>query len=310
MRKNNDPHDLFDLIFKRLMHLSKIAVINFINGLFKTNHPLTSKVEYLATEYVDNKLRKTLKDMMVCINGKRYMIEFQRRKDKRMALRILIYCYYDALSTQSVNENDVIVLRSPQAAIICLENTGKTSENILLYYQDGTEHTFTVPVFNLPAYSLAELEDQNMQLLLPFYITTLQDKVKKAKTSEERRSLNSEIIALLKEIERASDQAVSNGILESEDARVIIELLDRVNHRLFGSYDELQEANKMSEQILELRTDKIVRDMELRTDKILQEAEQKYQQKAAREKQAIAAFLRANGTPDDLISRAFNIQTK
>jgi hypothetical protein len=45
-----------------------------------------------------------------------------------------------------------------------------------------------------------------------------------------------------------------------------------------------------------------------------QEAEQvtwqKAEEKAAHEKQAIADFLRANGTPDDLISRAFNIEPK
>ncbi len=59
-----------------------------------------------------------------------------------------------------------------------------------------------------------------MQLLLPFYIITLQDKVKKAKTSEERRSLNSEIIALMNEIVRASDQAVAEGIRDASRKNV------------------------------------------------------------------------------------------
>jgi hypothetical protein len=72
------------------------------------------------------------------------------------------------------------------------------------------------------------------------------------------------------------------GILESEDARVIIELLDRVNNRLFGSYDELQEARQAT----------------------WQEAEQK----AARERQAIAANMRSIGMNDDQISRVFGVR--
>ncbi|AEF83839.1 hypothetical protein TREPR_2638 [Treponema primitia ZAS-2] len=37
-------HDIFDRSFKFLMHLSNRAVINVINGLFGTNHPLDSPV--------------------------------------------------------------------------------------------------------------------------------------------------------------------------------------------------------------------------------------------------------------------------
>ncbi|GMO30644.1 MAG: hypothetical protein Ta2B_11530 [Termitinemataceae bacterium] len=65
--ESREPHDLFDRAFKRLMHLSNPTVINFINGLFGVNHPLDSKVEYLATEHVDGKMKKTENDMIVTI---------------------------------------------------------------------------------------------------------------------------------------------------------------------------------------------------------------------------------------------------
>jgi hypothetical protein len=306
MPKTNDPHDLFDLVFKRLMHLSSVAIVSFINGLFGTNHPLTSIVEYFETESVSSKLKKNCKDMVIGINGKRYIIELQRRNDKTMALRIFIYSYSDALNTQSADENGVIILDFPQAAVIYLENTGKTNETLRFRFPDNIEHTYTVPVFNLLEYSIADIEKQNLQLLLPFYVLKLHDKVKQAKSGDERQRLTPELITLLKEIERAIDQAVTADTLNDEDTKIIIELLDRVYNNLYKSYNELQEANKMAEQFLELRVEKAAQEAWQKARQVMQEAEQK----AAREKQAIADFLRANGTPDDLISRAFNIQAK
>jgi hypothetical protein len=258
MPDTDKPHDLFDLAFKRLMHLSNTAVINFINGLFGTNHPLTSKVEYFSTEAVNDKLQKTNKDMVIGIETSRYITEIQRKDDKTMPLRIFIYSYNAALNTRTADTQGVITLDFPKAAVIYLENTGKTSETLLLRFPDNTEHTFTVPVLNLLEYSIPDIEKQNLQLLLPFCVLKLYDKVKQAKSSDERSR--------------------------------------------YKSYNELQEANKMAEQFLELRSDTIL--------KKLAKAEQraaKAEQKAAREKQAIADFLRANGTPDDLLSRAFSI---
>jgi hypothetical protein len=66
----------------------------------------------------------------------------------------------------------------------------------------------------------------------------------------------------------------------------------------------------MAEQFLELRVEKVAQEAEQATWQKARQVMQKAEQKAAREKQAIADFLRANGTPDDLISRAFNIQAK
>jgi hypothetical protein len=138
---------------------------------------------------------------------------------------------------------------------------------------------------------------------LPFYVLKLHGKIKKAKSGEERRRLEPELIALLKEIDKATDKAVATGTLNNDDTRVVIELLDKVYNHLYRSYPELQEANKMAEQFLELRTDKLaneLREAKLRVEKI----EKKYSQ----EKQAIAANMRSIGLNDEQISRVLTIQ--
>jgi hypothetical protein len=338
MPKANEPHDLYDLAFKRLMHLSSTAVVSFINGIFDAKHPVTSTVEYASTEDVSGKLQRTHKDMVIVINNDRYILEMQRHDDKMMAHRIFIYSYNDALMTKSTDKHGIITLDFPHAVVIYLENTGRTHETLRLRFPDQTEHTFTVPVFNLLDHTIADLERHNLQLLLPFYVLKLHERVKQAKTGDERRLITPELIALIKEIETATDAAITKGSLHLDDTRIIIELLDRVYNHLYKPYNELQEANKLAEQVLVLRTDKIVREARLREERIKREAEQVLAlrmdkvvreaerikreaelhareaevrlQEAEQEKQGIADNLRKLGLTDEQIQSVMNVQLK
>jgi hypothetical protein len=288
--------------------LSNTAVVSFINGLFDVNHPLSSKVEYLATEHVDKKLKKTHSDMVIGINGYRYIIEFQRKNDSTMAMRIFIYTYSDAFDTKSIDDAGIIFLDFPKATVIYLENTGKTVETLRLRFPDGSEHIFTVPVLNLLEYSIPDLEKRNLQLLLPFYVLKLNDKIKKAKSSDERQQMAPELIVLLEAIDRATDTAVANGTLNYEDTVDIIEILEKINNYLYKQYNELQEANKMAEQFLELRSDTIVKETWKKAEQATwQKAEQKFKQESAYEKQAIASNLRGFGLTDEQIQRAISV---
>lgn len=51
-------YQIYDKIFKKILTLSGKAVINLINGLFDTNYPTDSKVQYHWTEFVDDGLKQ------------------------------------------------------------------------------------------------------------------------------------------------------------------------------------------------------------------------------------------------------------
>ncbi|GHU44983.1 hypothetical protein FACS1894190_16890 [Spirochaetia bacterium] len=105
-----------------------LGCVLFLNGLFKSNHPLTSKVEYFSTEHVDDKLKKTTKDMVIGIETDRYIMEVQRKDDKTMATRIFVYSYNAALDTKHTDDKGVIIIDFPNAAVIYLEVTKKTDK--------------------------------------------------------------------------------------------------------------------------------------------------------------------------------------
>ena len=75
---NENITQIYDKVFKRILTLSNVAVINFINGIFGKNFPKDSKLTYNWTEKyqrvtnvnvvhmqftpIDNSLEKTIAD--------------------------------------------------------------------------------------------------------------------------------------------------------------------------------------------------------------------------------------------------------
>ncbi|MDO4465093.1 MAG: hypothetical protein Q4C57_11160, partial [Bacillota bacterium] len=55
-------YQIYDKIFKKILTLSATAVVNLINGLFGTNYPPESTVDYNWTEFEDKELKRILAD--------------------------------------------------------------------------------------------------------------------------------------------------------------------------------------------------------------------------------------------------------
>ncbi len=90
-------HQIYDKIFKKILTLSEMSVVNLINGLFDTDYPSDSTVQYNWTEFEDNGLKKTLADAIVTINGcHSYHMEAQIMKDEDIVFRVFEYGFSHA----------------------------------------------------------------------------------------------------------------------------------------------------------------------------------------------------------------------
>ena len=118
-----ETQHIFDLILKRLLRLSSPAVIQFINGLFSTNHPLDSTVEYANTEYVSQKLRRLMSDIVVVINGVHvYHLEAEIKGGESIVIRMFEYDFAQALSTKTVSGGGEWIFRSRRATCLHFES--------------------------------------------------------------------------------------------------------------------------------------------------------------------------------------------
>ncbi|MCD8103511.1 MAG: hypothetical protein LUF35_00570 [Lachnospiraceae bacterium] len=61
---------IFDKVFKRIFTFSDKAITNLINGLFGTNYPPDSQIEYSNRENTRTDLSHTYSDLFIIINRK------------------------------------------------------------------------------------------------------------------------------------------------------------------------------------------------------------------------------------------------
>ena len=88
-KAQNDDNitQIYDKIFKRILTLSNVAVINFINGIFCKNFPKDSKLTYNWTENVKNSLEKTIADTIITVNdAERFHAEVQINNEDRKSV--------------------------------------------------------------------------------------------------------------------------------------------------------------------------------------------------------------------------------
>jgi hypothetical protein len=238
---------VFDLLFKQLLHLSNKAVASFINGLFGTKHPLDSKVDYLNTETVSKNLRRQMSDTMLKINGITYHIEVQIDFDAEMMIRVFEYGLNYGVWEKTFDGN-IRTIEFPHARIIYLEGTEKTPQKQTLHlkFPDGSCYNYEVAIFNPLQHSVKELEKKGMAILLPFYVLKLRKQVEKAASGTERKKLSAKMLKLLDELYEAVGNCEQKGQIDEQDALDVLRGLVRLHKELFGKYDEFVEENTMA----------------------------------------------------------------
>jgi hypothetical protein len=240
---------IFDLILKQLIRLSNVAVVQFINGLFNTEHPLDSTVEYPNTETVSRKLRKLMSDTLVIINGiYTYHIEGEISDDADIVVRVFEYGFVEGLRTKTVTDDDnVIEIRFPDARIIYWETSRNTPDEVTLRlkFPDGKYHDYKVKTLKFLNHDISELERQKLSILLPFYVLKLRKRTVSAKTSKQRTELAVEMKTILNELAAAVDHSEKAGLMNESDKRIVLGYIERLYRELFNQYKEFTEVDSM-----------------------------------------------------------------
>ncbi|MDR3076337.1 MAG: hypothetical protein LBU26_03460, partial [Synergistaceae bacterium] len=222
---------IFDLILKQLIRLSNVAVINFINGLFGTDHPTDSTVDYPNTENVSKKLRRLMSDTIVIIGGVHvYHVEAEISYNADIALRVFEYGFAEGLRTKEASEDGKISIKFPGARVIYWETTAETPDEAVLSleFPDGGHYNYRVRVFKFLEHGIGELEAQKLTILLPFYVLKLRKMTVRAKSSARRAELAAEMKSILGELVEAVERGGQTGLMDESDKRTVLEHMERL----------------------------------------------------------------------------------
>jgi hypothetical protein len=229
------------------------AIVNLINGLFKTRHPPGSKVDFPNTVIVNDDLKQIVTDIEILIDEKHlYHIEAEIDNNLNIALRMFRYGYERGLKRKTAGRDGVITIPFPKARVLYWETTKNTLDTarLRLIFPDGTPHEFSVGTFKVLEHSPGDLAKRKLLLLLPFYILKLRKQVVAAKTSAKRRALSGELGATFKQIVETLDAAEQSGILTKPDKQLILNQLDILFSQIYEPYKEFKEVTKMKDTVL------------------------------------------------------------
>jgi hypothetical protein len=263
-----DTFKIFDLIFKKLLRISRKALICLINAQFHTDYPLDSPVEYLNTEHFSEYLGHLFSDSVIIIDRKHiYHFEVEINNNPNMVLRMFVYGFEigrEHRDTSTAKKTGGIVIRFPRAKIFYWAPNSKTPDklSLTLVFPDGTPHEFIVETYKPLEHSIAELEEKQMVLLLPFHVLKLRAAAKRTQTAADRRKLTGDIAELMKALVEATKQSVRDKILTEAERLDILDLMARLQKEVYSEYTENEETTMeivngeirtLSEQISDLK---------------------------------------------------------
>ena len=244
---------IFDDVLRTIQERRPKLLIPLVNEVFHTAYPENMKVTRLPEEY-QKVVSKVVADSCNRIMEQIYHFECQSTIDGNMILRMVEYDFMIAL-TESWNQLDKRKMKFPRACIIYLRATKNTltEEQLEIEMADGQIITYRVPTIRLRDYSIDEIFEKNLLILLPYYIINYEKDLSKiAEEKEREENLLSEFIAIISRLEKTT----------KEDAGLfldIVKMMQRVMRYLLREEPELKErmGDVMGGKVLSLPSDKL-----------------------------------------------------
>ncbi len=295
---------LWDEIMKKETFLMPEQLFPLIKEIHGKVYPKDTEISPLATEFSvqrsDTKEITSIRaDITVLVNKSDiYHFECEIENDGTMVMRMFEYDVHIALSYSQVEDDKtetgqssgrVMKLKFPYSAVLYLQDNGNTPNELKcqILFQDGGSYEYKIPVLKVQSYTLDDIRERHLCVLIPFLPLRFRKRMPPAKkncsvTKEELTSFYEEIILLLKE-------EVAAGYLSKRNQKAIISLLNKSLIRVFYKNEKLlKEVIGMAEPILELEFEKYEKIIDEKLKKLVmleQEMHEKDEELSERNKQ-------------------------
>ena len=261
---------IYDKIFKKILTMSQKAVINLINGLYETNHPLDSKITYHWTESIDDNLKRTLADTIITINDfYNYHIEAQMYQDDDIVLRVFEYGF--GYSIKNHRESLNLRFPSPRVIFFCDAKDAPDFYTLTLDFEGQGSFEYKVKTFKYQNYSVEDINRMKMIVLIPFELLRFRELLKREHTDQNLNSLKS---LIKNDILESIQTNYSIGNITGSDARRLIQLTIKLYGHLYSEYNT-EVIEEMDESLI-LEYDHLEKKYEI-LDKKYENLDKKYE---------------------------------
>ena len=239
--------DIYDGAFRTILNDCRKLIIPVINEIFQEEYTGEEEILFSPNEHFldqqDAADKKRVTDTNFKIIGKavkKYHLECESSlPDGKITIRLFEYDAQIALDEGTVAE-ETLTVTFPNTAVLYLRTYKKTPDKMkYVIITPGGTVQYDVPIMKVQSYSLDDIFDKHLLMLIPFYIFSHENKFSEYNSNEQRlEELKAEYQVILEKLDNLEKQ----GMIGAFDKRTIIELSSDIINELARKYENVQKG--------------------------------------------------------------------
>ena len=266
--------NIYDGAFRTILNDCRKLIIPVINEIFGETYIGEEEIQFFPNEHFidqqDEADRERITDTNFTIFGKipkKYHIECESSlPDGKITIRLFEYDAQIALDEGEVTE-ETLTVTFPNTAVLYLRTYKKTPDKMkYVIITPGGTVQYDVPIMQVQTYSLDDIFEKRLLMLIPFYIFSHEKGFPEYNSNEQKLA---ELKAEYQEILKRLDELEQQGVIGAFDKRTIIELSGDVIKEIAQKYENVQKGvgDIMSGALIETSARRLKNEAENETKK-------------------------------------------
>ncbi len=239
--------NIYDGAFRTILNDCRKLIIPVINEIFNETYTGTEEIRFFPNEHFldqqDEADRERITDTNFTVFGKepkKYHVECESSlPDGRITIRLFEYDAQIALDEGEVTE-ETLTVAFPNTAVLYLRTYKKTPDKMkYVIVTPGGTVQYNVPIMKVQTYSLDDIFEKGLLMLIPFYIFSHEKGFQEYNSNERKLA---ELKAEYRKILDRLDKLEQQGVIGAFDKRTIIELSGDVIREIAQNYENVQKG--------------------------------------------------------------------
>ena len=239
--------NIYDGAFRTILNDCRKLIIPVINEIFNETYTGTEEIRFFPNEHFldqqDEADRERITGTNFTVFGKepkKYHVECESSlPDGRITIRLFEYDAQIALDEGEVTE-ETLTVAFPNTAVLYLRTYKKTPDKMkYVIVTPGGTVQYDVPIMKVQTYSLDDIFEKGLLMLIPFYIFSHEKGFPEYNSNERKLA---ELKAEYRKILDRLDKLEQQGVIGAFDKRTIIELSGDVIREIAQNYENVQKG--------------------------------------------------------------------
>ena len=238
---------IYDGVFRTILNDCRKLIIPVINEIFGETYTGEEEIRFFPNEHFLDQQDKPDKERITDTNftvfgkiPKKYHIECESSlPDGKITIRLFEYDAQIALDEGEITE-ETLTVTFPNTAVLYLRTYKKTPDKMkYVIVTPGGTVQYDVPIMKVQTYSLDDIFEKGLLMLIPFYIFSHEKRFPEYNSNEQKLA---ELKAEYQKILERLDELEQQEVIGAFDKRTIIELSSDVVKEIAQKYENVQKG--------------------------------------------------------------------